>query len=371
MTAFRTKINPRLTQNTFLGKPAVTFDCPLANHSAVHAAYHSGRVALPERAGSPGLNGRTTCRRTLAITDGFFSLRGMTGRPAFLRLPVIFIVLGALLGSTWTGLFGAPPAADQPWENGLGMKFVPVVGTKALFSIWETRVRDFEAFVSATGYDATAGMLSNRDDGWRAHGDSWRSPAFPQTSLHPVCGVNWEDARAFCTWMTETERAAGRLGPNQVYRLPTDEEWSAAIGLLREQGATPKERNGKAGEVYWWGTAFPPPKGMGNFSDEAAKRGRHPDWNIVVGYDDGFEDSSPAGTFAATKLGLYDLTGNAWEWCEDFFDGKAGSRVMRGGAYSRLGAHHLEASFRLEVPAPRRRSDFGFRCVIGLEGPSP
>lgn len=294
----------------------------------------------------------------------------MPGRTAFLRLPTIFILLGALLGSTATGLAAAQPPANQPWENSLGMKFVPVADTKVLFSIWETRVQDFAAFISATQYDATKGMLSVRDDGWRAHGDTWQSPGYQQTPQHPVCGVNWEDARAFCAWLTEAEQAAGRIGPNQMYRLPTDEEWSAAIGLPREHGATPKERNGKAGEVYWWGTAFPPPKGVGNFSDETAKHGRHPDWNIIVGYDDGYEDAAPAGTFAATKEGLYDLTGNAWEWCEDFFDGKAGTKVLRGGAYSRLGAHHLEASFRLDVAPQRRRADFGFRCVLG-PAPAP
>ncbi len=298
----------------------------------------------------------------------------MFGR-RFFSGPLLASALLALAVSTVSPLAisarAAQPQSSQPWENGLGMKFLPVAGTEVLFSVWETRVRDFAAFVDATKYDATKGMLSVRDDGWRQNGDTWQSPGFPQTPLHPVVGVNWEDARAFCAWLTESERAAGRLAASQVYRLPTDEEWSAAIGLPREHGGTPKERNGKAGEVYWWGTAFPPPAGVGNFSDETAKGGRHPDWNIVVGYKDGFEDASPVGSFTATKTGLYDLTGNAWEWCEDFFDGKAGARVLRGGAYSRLGAHHLEASFRLDVAPQRRRADFGFRCVLAAGPGTP
>jgi len=263
------------------------------------------------------------------------------------------------------------PQAGQAWENGFGMKFVPVPETRVLFSIWETRVQDFEAFVSATGHDATAGMLSKRDDAWRQQGDSWRSPGFPQTPQHPVVGVSWDDASAFCVWLTDTERAAGRLGPDQSYRLPTDEEWSAAVGLPREAGSTPKEKNGKAGEVYWWGRDWPPPAGVGNFPDEAARRGRHPDWNIVVGYDDGFDDTSPVGTFRPSPAGLFDLTGNAWEWCGSFFDGKSGARVLRGGAYSRLGAHYLESSFRLDVMPVRRRADFGFRCVLETDGAAP
>lgn len=298
----------------------------------------------------------------------------MFGRRFLLRpmLAGSLLALVAGLGSSVaTSVFAAQPQTGQPWENSLGMKFVPVAGTDVLFSIWETRVQDFSAFVEATKYDATKGMLSVRDDGWRQNGDTWQSPGYPQTPKHPVVGVSWEDATAFCAWLTESERKAGRLGASQVYRLPTDEEWSAAIGLPREHGGTPKERNGKAGEVYWWGTAFPPPKGVGNFSDETAKRGRHKDWNIVVGYEDGFEDASPVATFAATKTGLYDLTGNAWEWCQDFFDSKAGAKVLRGGAYSRLGAHHLEASFRLDVAPQRRRADFGFRCVLAPASAAP
>jgi hypothetical protein len=54
----------------------------------------------------------------------------------------------------------AQPTLAEPWTNSLGMRFVPVPGTKVLFCIWETRVQDFEAFVAATGYDATSGAWS-------------------------------------------------------------------------------------------------------------------------------------------------------------------------------------------------------------------
>src|SRR5262245_53660861 len=130
-------------------------------------------------------------------------------------------------------LFSLPlSAADQPpsfgskhgepWENSLGMKFVPVPGANVLFCIWETRVRDFEAFVKATGHHA---------------GEGWRDPAavqsyaagFSQTPLHPVVNVSWNDAVAFCRWLTEKER--GKLSAGQEFRLPTDAEWSQAVGL--------------------------------------------------------------------------------------------------------------------------------------------
>ena len=62
---------------------------------------------------------------------------------------------------------------EPPFTNSLGMVFVPVRGSKALFCIWETRVRDFRAFVKDTGYKATNDVYSLRADGWKQRGDSW------------------------------------------------------------------------------------------------------------------------------------------------------------------------------------------------------
>ncbi|NKB72564.1 MAG: hypothetical protein GKR89_36270 [Candidatus Latescibacteria bacterium] len=81
------------------------------------------------------------------------------------------------------------PKSGEPWENSLGMKFVPVPGTNVLFCIWETRVQDFEAFVKATSHNAS--------EGWRDPGASGQSyvAGFSQTPLHPVTSVSWNDAR--------------------------------------------------------------------------------------------------------------------------------------------------------------------------------
>ena len=59
---------------------------------------------------------------------------------------------------------------EQPWQNSLGMKFVPVAGTPVLFNIWDTRLEDFNAFVESVGYDATKGMYSIGKDGWKRRG---------------------------------------------------------------------------------------------------------------------------------------------------------------------------------------------------------
>jgi hypothetical protein len=125
---------------------------------------------------------------------------------------------------------------EHPWVNTLGMKFVPLVGTGVLFSACDTRVQDFEAFVTDTNYNATGGMWSLGKDGWEQSGATWREPGFSQGPTHPVVGVSWNDAKKFCEWLTRREQAFGMLPGGRVYRLPTDAEWSAGVGLQGEKG---------------------------------------------------------------------------------------------------------------------------------------
>ena len=128
---------------------------------------------------------------------------------------------------------------EHPWINSLGMKFLPVADTQVLFSVWEKRVQDFEEFVADTNYDATGGMWSEGKDGWKKRGAIWWKPSFTQGPTHPVVGVSWNDAKKFCEWLTGREQGSGALPRGQVYRLPTDAEWSAGAGLQGEEGDTP------------------------------------------------------------------------------------------------------------------------------------
>ena len=165
----------------------------------------------------------------------------------------------------------ATASKESPYVNSLGMKLVPVPGTGVLFSILQTRVKDYKVFVEA----------KNRE---------WPKPSFQQTGEHPAVNVSWADATAFCEWLTEQERTAGRISAWQIYRLPGDEEWSAAVGLEKESGSTPEKRGGKAKGVYPWGTNWPPRKGAGNYA---------PSLNV-----DDYQNTSPAGTFARTDTGF-------------------------------------------------------------------
>jgi serine/threonine protein kinase len=262
------------------------------------------------------------------------------------------------------------PDLKSPWTNSLGMEFVPVTGTQALFCKWLTRVQDFEAFVKATGHDATKDMYSLRKGEWKKNGDTWKSPGFAQGLTHPVCGVNWDDAQAFCQWLTEQEWKAGRLKSDQAYRLPQDWEWSVAVGLNEARIGTPQEKIAIIPNVYPWGSEWPPPRGAGNFAGEEAKNADWPsDFGVIAGYNDGYPRTSPVGSFQANRFGLFDMAGNLREWCEDFYDGQSGIRVLRGGCWG--GGESLGLlSWGRGGNHPGDRDDFsGFRVVLGSSVP--
>jgi Sulfatase-modifying factor enzyme 1/TIR domain len=254
---------------------------------------------------------------------------------------------------------------ERPYVNSLGMKFVPVLGTRVLFSIWETRVKDFEAFVKVTNYDVPGEMYAVDDNREWAVGRTWKDPGFAQTGEHAVCGVSWQDATAFCEWLTRQERKAGRITSKQSYRLPSDQEWSAAVGLEKEGGSTPEERNGKVKGVYPWGTKVPPPTGAGNYAgSEARTRGWKSDWITIDGYRDLYPRTSPVGSFAANGYGIYDLGGNVREWCQDWWNAEEKFRVSRGASWVLSFPGDLLSSRRFYNSPENRADTVGFRCVL-------
>ena len=225
---------------------------------------------------------------------------------------------------------------DNPFVNSLGMKFVPVPGLNVLFSVWDTRVQDYRAYAEAKG------GINPR----------WKKPGFSQTELDPAAAVTWENARAFCAWLTQKERADGTIGQDREYRLPTDKEWTAAAGDTK----------------YPWGDQWPPSKDAGNYGP-------------ALGVDH-FANTSPVGTFGANPYGLYDMGGNVWQWCEDWYEpsmndaaalakfpflkegGGHKTRVIRGGAYY-VSEQELMASAAHASDRPiDGNGGNGFRCVL-------
>jgi hypothetical protein len=250
------------------------------------------------------------------------------------------------------------------WTNSLGMRFAPVQESKVMFCIWVTRVQDFEAFVKATGYNAEDGMLRLRPKLLKQNGENWRHPGFAQGPTHPVIGISWVDAKAFCEWLTKQEKKLRKIGQNQFYRLPTDAEWSTAVGLPEEFGRTPEEKSGKI-PGYPWGTQWPPPPGAGNYWGQEIDRAKWPKGvHMIEGYNDGFEWTSPVGSFSANKFGLYDMGGNVWQWCEDWFNEDKKDRVLRGGCYGNPKPEALLSSARKNISPGSRQDGVGFRVVL-------
>jgi len=257
-------------------------------------------------------------------------------------------------------------SGSKVWENSLGQRFVPVPGTSVLFSVWDTRVKDFAAFVSSTGYDATADVMSMTLEGGKKIGANWKAPGFEQGPTHPVVAVSWVDAKAFCAWLTSKERLEGRIDSHQRYRLPTDTEWSLAAGLREPKEGAPAGKSEKIKDVYPWGATWPPPNGVANYAGEEARAGIWPrDWGVLAGYRDDFPRTSPVGSFPANTNGLYDMGGNVWQWCEDDFTPASHLPVLRGASFLNHFPNELLLSYRFHGSSAESRSIYlGFRCVL-------
>lgn len=242
----------------------------------------------------------------------------------------------------------------QEWINGLKLKMVPFDDGK-LASIWEVRVKDYKQFTRTTGHRSPS------------------DPLFPQNPDHPVVGVNRSDAVAFCKWLTEKERKEDRIRPRHEYRLPTDVEWSLFCGLADERGASPGGRsyfaqiNLELKGLYPWGEVFPPKMKVANLADkDAAKAAGIPDKRIIADYADGFTNTAPVGSFEPNKLGMYDVSGNVFEWIEDSYreEGDSNLGVVRGGSWATFQAKDLKSWSRFPISKDMRDNQYGFRVVL-------
>jgi formylglycine-generating enzyme required for sulfatase activity len=180
---------------------------------------------------------------------------------------------------------------------------------------------------------------------------------------HPVMKVSWEDAQKFCAWLSKKE--------GKTYRLPTDQEWSYAVGIGRDEKwkkDTTPATVAKSQTDFPWGDKWPPPKGSGNYSDDSRKA-KAPNANAqyLENYDDGFPTTAPVMSFKPNKLGLYDLEGNVREWVEDRYDNAKADRLLRGGCWYNFDRAYLLSSNRFNLP-PGRRHNHGFRVVVVVSG---
>lgn len=221
----------------------------------------------------------------------------------------------------------SPTSLPDPFTNSLGMRFVVVPGAKVLFSVWDTRVQDYQTFAAETRRD------------WPK--PKWKTPGFQQDPTHPAVMVSWYDAQTFCAWLTQKDRQDGQFGSGISYRLPTDVEWSAA---------------GCDGDnLFPWGNQWPPPWNAGNYNQKLSI--------------DGYPHTSPVGSFSPNKNGLYDMGGNVAQWCDILRDPRGDrpiDRPVRGGAWTSLEPFSMVCSFSPHSVTAARTEAFGFRVVLAI-----
>jgi formylglycine-generating enzyme required for sulfatase activity len=236
-----------------------------------------------------------------------------------------------------------------------------------------------EVAITRPFYIATA-EVTNRQ--FRAFRNGHRSGAIQSQSLenddHPVVRASWEDAAAYCNWLSEAESlppvyvASGgtyvlATPPTAGYRLPTEAEWEL---VARYASGTATK--------YPWGESLPVPPGTGNFADASAA-------SIVPvtipKYDDSFPATAPVSAFPPNALGLFGLGGNAAEWVQDRYamSPPAGGgiasdplgpesgefHVIRGSSYLHGSVTELRLTYRDYGKDPR--PDVGFRIARWVE----
>jgi hypothetical protein len=238
--------------------------------------------------------------------------------------------------ASWTAIPAQEPS-QKPHVSSLGTRFASVLGTTVQFAIWETRVSEWNEF------------LRQRKHPW-----SYKTH-FEQTPEHPVVGANLQDAVAFCNWLTETEREKKLIDGSQVYRLPTPDEWDAAVGLARgrkKAGITAEDRL-RDDRIYPWGESWPPPPKTANLAE-----------GEIPGHNDGYPHTAPVGSFEPSAEGLFDLAGNVWEWTQPVEIRATPTGVLRGGSWAYFRAECLTSGYQYVAPADLRAPTIGFRVVF-------
>jgi eukaryotic-like serine/threonine-protein kinase len=249
---------------------------------------------------------------------------------------------------------------DPDYTNTLGMKFKLIPAGKFMMGSpkeeidrclklvgdgWEkdrlpTEGPEHEVEITQPFYMGTAEVTIGQfrqfveEEGYHVGDVRWTNPGSEQTDNRPVVFVSWQNAVDFCNWLSEKE--------GRKYRLPTEAEWEYSC------------RAGRSGTRYCFG-------------DDDAQLENY-GW---------YNKNSGKGTKKPNDWGLYHMHGNAWEWCQDFYDpdyykispvkdppgGAGDERVLRGGSWNNLPMDCRSAFRNHAVPRHREDND-GFRVLL-------
>lgn len=286
----------------------------------------------------------------------FRTARLLGARPGARWAAIAGMILLAFLLGLLLGRSGRPtPAVPQERiTNTLGMKLVHIPAGKFIMGsgseppegpehvveitrpfyigATEVTVGQFRQFAQATGYKTEAEKARDAR--------TWQKPGFEQADDHPVVLVSWNDAQEFCNWLSAKE--------GEIYRLPTEAEWEYCC----RAGTT---------TAYCFGDDASDLKEYGWYEQNAGNR------------------THPVGKLKPNAWGLYDVHGNAWEWCQDWYatdyyvrsprqdpegPGTGDMRVLRGGGWSQ-NVMICRAADRHKGNAPSARDrHIGFRVLM-------
>ncbi|MFG0332794.1 MAG: formylglycine-generating enzyme family protein, partial [Maioricimonas sp. JB049] len=220
----------------------------------------------------------------------------------------------------------------------------------------EITVGQYRRFVEETGHVGQGGYRFSASDGkfYRSDRYDWQETGFSRDDRHPVVNVSWNDAVAFCRWLSRKE--------GREYRLPTEAEWEYAC----RAGTSTRFFTGDEVELM---------QKLANLADAALDE-KLP---ALLGetWNDGHAFTAPVGQYRPNAFGLFDMHGNVWEWCRDAYvrdfyatsptkDPQApiaGSfHVVRGGSWA-MKPKNARSSDRSAMRTSERNLLIGFRIV--------
>jgi formylglycine-generating enzyme required for sulfatase activity/tetratricopeptide (TPR) repeat protein len=283
---------------------------------------------------------------------------GMTFRP----LPAGEFMMGE------RDRFASTPSYERGGVNRSRPRHRVVLTRGFYMSQFEVTVGQFQQFVDATGHVTEAERngrggrhLFAPAGEYRASPElNWKNPGFAQDDAHPVVQVSWNDAQAFCQWLSHKE--------GRTYRLPYEAEWEYAC---------------RAGTSSSWvaGNAPDASHGYANIADQSISE-LYDFYGVAATHlNDGYAYSARVGSYRPNPGGFYDMHANAMEWCQDIYSAtyygtspeidprgaeRGNQRPQRGGSF----LHHSDDSRSAHRDAGNPTDAdccVGFRPLLELE----
>jgi formylglycine-generating enzyme len=186
---------------------------------------------------------------------------------------------------------------SKPFYMGVYLVTVDQFGQFVKETRYET---DAEQEGFSYGHDIKEGKIQYRREDFAIKGCDWRNPSIEQKGNCPVVQMSWNDSKAFCDWLA---KKSGR-----IVTLPTEAQYEYAC----RAGTT---------TAYPWGESPDDGQGWANVGDQTYKNTieNAPANAVYFNWDDGYAFTAAVGSFKPNAFGLYDMIGNVWEWCADWY----------------------------------------------------